>query len=53
MHILASPPSTRTAQTLTDAGVLADAGVHDLSDYGGGDAPALDLYIDPEDNRHD
>lgn len=53
LHILASPPSARTGQTLTDAGVLAAAGIHDLSDYGGGDAPTLDLYIDPEDNRHD
>jgi citronellol/citronellal dehydrogenase len=49
VHILASPPAARTGQTLTDAGVLADAGVHDLSGYGGGDAPTLDLYIDPED----
>jgi citronellol/citronellal dehydrogenase len=53
VHVLASPPSARTGQTLTDAGVLAAAGIHDLSQYGGGDAPTLDLYIDQEDNRHD
>jgi citronellol/citronellal dehydrogenase len=51
VHVLASPPSARTGQTLTDTRVLAEAGVHDLSDYGGGDAPTLDLYIDPPENR--
>ena len=41
------PPAARTGQTLIDAEVLKAAGVHDLSRYGGGDTPALDLYIDP------
>jgi NAD(P)-dependent dehydrogenase (short-subunit alcohol dehydrogenase family) len=53
VDILASPPSACTGQTLTDADVLAAAGIHDLSQYGGGDAPTLDLHIDPKDNRHD
>jgi citronellol/citronellal dehydrogenase len=39
----------RTGQTLIDADVLAETGVSDLSRYGGGDAPVLDLYIDPPD----
>jgi NAD(P)-dependent dehydrogenase (short-subunit alcohol dehydrogenase family) len=47
VEILSQPPSTRTGQTLIDAEVLMAAGVHDLSPYGGGDAPTLDLYIDP------
>lgn len=47
IEILARPPAECTGQTLVDADVLADAGIHDLSGYGGGDAPTLDLYIDP------
>jgi citronellol/citronellal dehydrogenase len=46
-EILMQPPSARTGQTLIDAEVLKAAGVHDLSRYGGGDTPTLDLYIDP------
>jgi citronellol/citronellal dehydrogenase len=60
MEILLRPPSERTGQTLIDADVLATAGVHDLSPYGGGDDPTLDLYIDstdtvtsPQRGRHD
>jgi NAD(P)-dependent dehydrogenase (short-subunit alcohol dehydrogenase family) len=47
--ILSRPPGERTGQTMIDADVLAEAGVSDLSPYGGGDAPVLDLYIDPPD----
>jgi NAD(P)-dependent dehydrogenase (short-subunit alcohol dehydrogenase family) len=47
VEVLRQPPSARTGQTLIDAEVLAAAGVRDLSCYGGGDAPTLDLYIDP------
>jgi citronellol/citronellal dehydrogenase len=47
MEILARPPATCTGQTLVDVDVLAGAGIRDLSGYGGGDAPTLDLYIDP------
>ncbi|WP_299569561.1 SDR family oxidoreductase [uncultured Williamsia sp.] len=34
-------------QTVIDADVLRGAGVTDLSGYGGGDDPTLDLYVDP------
>ena len=47
--VLNGSPGERTGQTLIDAEVLADAGVSDLSPYGGGDSPVLDLYIDPPD----
>jgi NAD(P)-dependent dehydrogenase (short-subunit alcohol dehydrogenase family) len=46
VEILSQQPSARTGQTLIDAEVLAAAGVRDLTVYGGGDSPALDLYID-------
>jgi len=49
VEILRAPPGARTGQTLIDAEVLAEAGVSDLSPYGGGDNPVLDLYIDPPD----
>ena len=39
--------AVRTGQTLIDADVLTEARVSDLSPYGGGDVPVLDLYIDP------
>jgi NAD(P)-dependent dehydrogenase (short-subunit alcohol dehydrogenase family) len=47
--VLSRPPGERTGATLIDADVLADTGVSDLSRYGGGEAPVLDLYIDPPD----
>jgi len=47
VRILSQPPSACTGQTLIDADVLVAAGVHDLSAYGGGDAPTPDLYVDP------
>jgi NAD(P)-dependent dehydrogenase (short-subunit alcohol dehydrogenase family) len=47
VEILSRPPRERTGQALIDAEVLAEAGVTDLSGYGGGDSPVLDLYIDP------
>jgi hypothetical protein len=60
IEILCQPPSARTGQTLIDADVLVAAGCRDLSGYGGGDEPSLDLYIDPpaaaiptEGNIHD
>jgi NAD(P)-dependent dehydrogenase (short-subunit alcohol dehydrogenase family) len=49
IEVLSTPPGQRTGQTLIDADVLAAAGVTDLSPYGGGDSPVLDLYIDPPD----
>ncbi|WP_197380356.1 SDR family oxidoreductase [Mycolicibacterium mengxianglii] len=44
--ILKSPAGKTTGQALIDADVLADAGVSDLSRYGGGDSPILDLFLD-------
>jgi NAD(P)-dependent dehydrogenase (short-subunit alcohol dehydrogenase family) len=45
--IFAQPRGALTGQTLIDADVLGRAGVTDLSGYGGGDNPTLDLYVDP------
>jgi len=47
VRVLSQPPSACTGQTLIDAEVLKAAGVHDLSGYGGGESPTLDLYLDP------
>ncbi|CAN5387060.1 NAD(P)-dependent oxidoreductase [soil metagenome] len=38
-----------TGRALIDADVLAEAGVTDLSRYGGGDSPILDLFLDAGD----
>jgi citronellol/citronellal dehydrogenase len=38
---------TLTGQAVIDADVLAGAGITDLSGYGGGEDPTLDLYVDP------
>ncbi|HEY3736750.1 MAG TPA: NAD(P)-dependent oxidoreductase [Jatrophihabitans sp.] len=46
--IFAQPRGALNGQTFIDADVLAHAGVTDLSKYGGGDSPTLDLYVDPE-----
>lgn len=43
--VLAGP--RRTGQCLIDEQVLAEAGVTDLSVYGGGPNPARDIFIDP------
>jgi NAD(P)-dependent dehydrogenase (short-subunit alcohol dehydrogenase family) len=40
-----------TGRTLLDVEVLADAGITDLSRYGGGENPTLDLYVDPSAER--
>jgi citronellol/citronellal dehydrogenase len=47
VRLLAEPPSAGTGRTLLDAEVLAASGVTDLSQYGGGAHPTLDLYVDP------
>lgn len=44
--IVTRPRGSLTGQTLIDADVLRDAGVTDLSPYGGTDL-TLDLYVDP------
>ena len=47
VRMLAEPPSARTGRTLLDVEVLAAAGLTDVSRYGGGEHPTLDLYVDP------
>ena len=47
MAVLARPAAERTGQTLIDVDVLAEAGITDLTLYGGGDDPNLDIYVDP------
>jgi len=43
--VLRKPP-TATGAALLDSEVLAEQGITDLSGYGGGAKPALDLYVD-------
>jgi citronellol/citronellal dehydrogenase len=47
VQVLSRPSTKQTGQTLIDVDVLAAAGVTDLSPYGGGDAPDLDIFLDP------
>jgi NAD(P)-dependent dehydrogenase (short-subunit alcohol dehydrogenase family) len=44
--VLGLPPE-RTGETFIDVDVLAEAGITDLSPYGGGDDPELDFFVDP------
>lgn len=44
--ILSRPSTTVNGQTFIDSEVLAEAGVTDLTAYGGGDAPILDIFVD-------
>lgn len=44
--ILKQPAREVTGQAFIDADVLNEAGVADLSGYGGGDKPILDLFLD-------
>ncbi|OBJ08865.1 NAD(P)-dependent oxidoreductase [Mycobacterium sp. 1465703.0] len=45
--ILQTPPSQLTGQCLIDADVLANAGIADLSPYGGQPPLQLDIFVDP------
>ena len=47
VEILRRPAAEFTGQCLIDADVLRDAGVSDLSKYGGGANPIPDLFLDP------
>lgn len=47
VQLLGRPPSAGTGRTLLDVEVLAAAGVTDFAQYGGGENPTLDLYVDP------
>ncbi len=44
--ILTKPAAEANGQCFIDADVLADAGVTDLSGYGGGDNPVWDIFLD-------
>lgn len=46
VEILSRPARETTGQCFIDSDVLAAAGVTDLSRYGGGDSPILDLFLD-------
>lgn len=44
--ILSQPPADVNGKTFIDSAVLAAAGMTDLSRYGGGDNPILDIFVD-------
>lgn len=46
VEILSRPARETTGRCFIDADVLTDAGVTDLSRYGGGDNPQIDLFLD-------
>jgi NAD(P)-dependent dehydrogenase (short-subunit alcohol dehydrogenase family) len=46
VEILSRPPGHVTGKCFIDSAVLAEAGVADLSRYGGGDDPILDIFVD-------
>ncbi len=45
-QILTGPPKDANGQTYIDADVLTNAGITDLSRYGGGDDPIWDIFVD-------
>ncbi|MGV9799972.1 SDR family oxidoreductase [Mycobacterium sp. NPDC003449] len=46
VEILSRPAAEVTGKTFVDSEVLAASGVTDLSRYGGGDNPIIDIFID-------
>lgn len=48
MEVLSRSPSAVTGRCFLDAEVLYSAGVEDLSFYGGGISPDLDLFVDAQ-----
>ncbi|BBY14863.1 SDR family oxidoreductase [Mycolicibacterium litorale] len=46
VEVLSRPARETTGQCFIDSEVLASAGVDDLSRYGGGDNPTLDIFVD-------
>lgn len=46
VEILGRPAGETTGRCFVDADVLTEAGVTDLSRYGGGDNPQIDLFLD-------
>jgi citronellol/citronellal dehydrogenase len=46
VEILSRPPMDVNGKCFIDSAVLAETGVTDLSRYGGGDDPILDIFVD-------
>jgi citronellol/citronellal dehydrogenase len=46
VEILSRPPADVNGKCFIDSAVLAENGVSDLSRYGGGDDPILDIFVD-------
>jgi NAD(P)-dependent dehydrogenase (short-subunit alcohol dehydrogenase family) len=46
VEILSRPPAEVNGKCFVDSAVLAETGITDLSRYGGGDDPILDIFID-------
>jgi citronellol/citronellal dehydrogenase len=46
VEILSRPAADVNGKCFIDSAILADAGVTDLSRYGGGDNPILDIFVD-------
>ncbi|MBI3689942.1 MAG: short chain dehydrogenase, partial [Mycolicibacterium aromaticivorans] len=46
VEIITSPGSKVNGGCLIDSEVLRAAGVEDLSRYGGGDKPIIDIFVD-------
>lgn len=46
VEIFSRPPADVNGKCFIDSQVLTDAGVTDLSGYGGGDDPILDIFVD-------
>ncbi|WP_349268293.1 SDR family oxidoreductase [Mycolicibacterium parafortuitum] len=46
VQILSRPPGEVNGRCFIDSGILAESGVTDLSGYGGGDEPILDIFVD-------
>ncbi|ORA67490.1 short chain dehydrogenase [Mycolicibacterium elephantis] len=46
VEILSRPPADVNGQCYIDSALLAEAGVTDLSPYGGGNDPILDIFVD-------
>ena len=46
VEIFSRPAAEVNGQCYIDSQLLAEAGVTDLSRYGGGDDPILDIFVD-------
>jgi citronellol/citronellal dehydrogenase len=46
VEILSRPAAAVNGKCFIDSAILSDAGVTDLSHYGGGDDPILDIFVD-------